>query len=105
MPHWDFRCVLCGTVHDWTFLSFAEMERVSASMICGRVFPREKHDPSWVVGLRCHGRVERLIAASQFEMKGFREENGYASPVTISQRRGSVKTTLTGNPEILRDMK
>lgn len=90
MPHWDFKCVKCGAVHDWSFLSFAEMERVSREMWCGAP---------------CYGRVQRLIAAPQFEVKGFREENGYASPSSHTTQRGSVKTTLSGNLEILRDLK
>lgn len=63
MPHWDFRCTSCGAIHDWSFQSFDEMERVSPTMTCNL---RRVSCFTGGHAIPCRGRVERVAAAPAF---------------------------------------
>jgi hypothetical protein len=77
----------CGWKSDLAFASFADMMR--ALLKCPR----------------CAGSVTRLPSCAQFEMKGFREENGYASASKRETVTNGIRTKVEGNLEILRDFK
>lgn len=96
MPHWDFKCVVCGFTEDIAFGSFDAMARATQVMNCRRPRPLG-------VGL-CQGIMQRQASApGSFAVRGFSEVNGYASPIDVTRRIGGMKVQIKGNPEILRD--
>lgn len=86
MPLYDFLCKHCGTVKERLFTSLdAAMRDPVRCETCHRPTLRQQSSP---------GSIRVL---------GFSSMNGYASPRTITQKRGSVTTTVSGNFEAFSD--
>lgn len=87
MPLYDFKCLKCGSRQERLFPSFNAMQQQQdLTLFC----PRRS----------CTGFMARQITApSSVIVTGFNKVNGYASPRTMTHKRGSVTTKVSGNFE------
>jgi putative FmdB family regulatory protein len=85
MPLFEFRCESCGLVQE-KLMSFQD------------AITKAVHCP------QCHVVTFRQQSApGSVRVDGFNSVNGYSSARTITQRHGSVKTTVSGNFEAFAD--
>lgn len=102
MPLFDFKCVKCGREEEKYFSSYDAMQK-DKDWQCGVL------KTSSIVALNCGpvhctGFMQRQISApGSVQIKGFSHVNGYSSPRSITQKRGSVTTTVSGNFEAFAD--
>ena len=88
MPIYEFQCPSCGLVME----RLQKFEDAAPTCIGTPFEPHKECEAPRI--------VSRL---GSFTVNGFSAMNGYASPRTISQRHGSIKTTVSGNFEAFAD--
>ena len=89
MPLFEFQCVKCKRRVEKIYTSFDAMQK-ETDCYCDR----HAGGPEG-----CTGFLERVQSAPAFKVNGFNQQTGYAGARTISQRKGGVKTTVSGNFE------